>query len=258
MFDKSKKKSLLSPKFLKGLEEYIKKNYIEPSVKDLDENHTESSVNFCDGAPAGPGKKPGAFLKTGSDFRGFGHKATGSMPMLESRSSQDTKPLSLQNTQPLDNSPAEKQAYEDNEAGAVPEKEVVFMSAAMVGRSLEDVVKDLEKSFMELVFTFADQKGISDVEIQKRANIDRRAFSKLKCGTTKNPSKATALALAIALRLNLDDTKDLLSRAGLALSPCSKQDLIVRYFIEREVYDIYEINVALFEHGEQLLGSQNA
>ena len=123
-------------------------------------------------------------------------------------------------------------------------------------RSLEDAVKNLDKSFMELVFSFADQKGLTDVEVQKKANLDRKAFSKLKCGTTKNPSKSTALALAIALELNLDDTKDLLSRAGWALSPCSKQDLIVQYFIERKAYDIYEINLALFEHGEQLLGMQ--
>jgi len=123
-------------------------------------------------------------------------------------------------------------------------------------RSLEDAVKNLDKSFMELVFSFADQKGLSDVEVQKKANLDRKAFSKLKCGTTKNPSKSTALALAVALELNLDDTKDLLSRAGWALSPCSKQDLIVQYFIERKAYDIYEINLALFEHGEPLLGMQ--
>ena len=127
---------------------------------------------------------------------------------------------------------------------------------ALAARSLDDVVKNLDKTFMELVFSFADAKGMSDVEVQKKANLDRKAFSKLKCGTTKNPSKATALALAIALRLNLDDTRDLLSRAGLALSPCSRQDVIVQYFIEREAYDIYEINVALFEHGEPLLGTQ--
>ena len=96
---------------------------------------------------------------------------------------------------------------------------------------------------------------MTDVEVQKRANLDRKAFSKLKCGTTKNPSKATALALAVALKLNLDDTKDLLSRAGYALSPCSRQDIIVQYFIEKEAYDIYEINVALFEHGEATLGT---
>ncbi len=124
-------------------------------------------------------------------------------------------------------------------------------------RSLEDVVKNLDKTFMELVFSFADERGLTDVEVQKKANLDRKAFSKLKCGTTKNPSKSTALAIAIALELDLDDTKDLLSRAGFALSPCSKQDLIVQYFIEKKAYDIYEINVALFEHGEQLLGTQN-
>lgn len=123
-------------------------------------------------------------------------------------------------------------------------------------RSLDDVVNNLDKTFMELVFSFADEKGMTDVEVQKRANLDRKAFSKLKCGTTKNPSKGTALALAVALKLGLDDTKDLLSRAGFALSPCSKQDVIVQYFIEHGAYDIYEINMALFEHGEQILGSQ--
>lgn len=123
-------------------------------------------------------------------------------------------------------------------------------------RTLEDAIRNLDKTFMELVFTFADQKGITDVELQKRANLDKRTYSKLKCGTTKKPSQTTALALAIGLELNLDETKDLLSRAGLALSPCSRLDLIVEYFIEREIYNIYDINVALFEHGEPLLGSQ--
>nr|MCR5602955.1 hypothetical protein [Lachnospiraceae bacterium] len=144
--------------------------------------------------------------------------------------------------------------------GAVLTDEAVDMDVCAMpleaDRSLDDVVKNLDKTFMELVFSFADEKGMTDVEVQKKANLDRKVFSKLKCGTTKNPSKSTALALAVALELNLDDTKDLLSRAGLALSPCSKQDLIVQYFIEREAYDIYAINIALFEHGEQLLGTQ--
>ncbi|MBE5848514.1 MAG: RNase III inhibitor [Lachnospiraceae bacterium] len=128
----------------------------------------------------------------------------------------------------------------------------------VAAKSLDDVVNDLDKTFMELVFSFADKRGMTDVEVQKKANLDRKAFSKLKCGTTKNPSKSTALALAVALELDLDDTKDLLSRAGFALSPCSKQDVIVQYFIERKAYDVYEINVALFEHGEPLLGTQTA
>ena len=132
-------------------------------------------------------------------------------------------------------------------------EEPIILASMAAPRSLDDVVADLDKTFMEMVFTFADAKGISDVEVQHRANLDRKAFSKLKCGTTKNPSKPTALALAIALELNLDETKDLLSRAGYALSPCSKTDVIVQYFIEREAYSIHEVNAALFEHGEQCL-----
>ncbi len=152
-------------------------------------------------------------------------------------------------------SKANKSALEDEEEVLYSD---VCLSAPILEeeRSLDDVVNNLDKTFMELVFSFADAKGLTDVEVQKKANLDRKAFSKLKCGTTKNPSKSTALALAVALELNLDDTKDLLSRAGLALSPCSKQDVIVQYFIEKKAFDIYEINLALFEHGEQLLGTQ--
>ena len=150
-------------------------------------------------------------------------------------------------------------------AGVAPE--ATFMQAmsmaapqapAKPAKKLEDVVKNLDKSFMELVFTYADEKGITDVELQKKANINRKAFSKLKCGTTKNPSKPTALCFAIALELSLDETRDLLARAGLALSPCSKQDVIVQYFIERGAYDIYVVNEALFAHGESPIGDVEA
>ncbi len=126
---------------------------------------------------------------------------------------------------------------------------------AKPARSLDDCIKNLDKTFMELVFSFADAKGFTDVQVQRQSNLDKKTFSKLKCGNSKNPSKSTALALAVGLELNIDDTKDLLSRAGFALSPCSRRDLIVQYFIEAGVYSIDEINVALFEHDEPLLGS---
>ena len=142
--------------------------------------------------------------------------------------------------------------------GAKAKASMAFASAMQAPRqrSLDDVVKNLEKNFIELVFAFADQKGFTDVEVQKKANIDRKAFSKLKCGTTKKPSKSTALAFAIALELNLDETRDLLSRAGYALSPSIKQDVIVQYFIEKEAYDIYEINEVLAMYGEAELGAK--
>ena len=142
------------------------------------------------------------------------------------------------------------------ESAPAVEEKVAFLSECAPARSLDDCLRNLDKSFMEMVFMFADAKGIGDVLLQKKANLDKRAFSKLRCGYTRNPSKTTALALAVALELNLDETKDLLARAGYALSPCSKLDLIVRYFIEHEVYDVSVINVALFDHDEQLLGSK--
>ncbi len=123
-------------------------------------------------------------------------------------------------------------------------------------RSLEDVIGDLDKNFMEMVFTFADTKGFSDAEVQRKANIDRRAFSKLKCGTTKKPSKETALALAIGLELNLDEATDLLARAGYAFSPSIKQDVIVRYHILNKDYNILAINWDLEDHGETGLGTK--
>lgn len=152
------------------------------------------------------------------------------------------------------------ESFEDSEVpcgSAIPPMmgmTMASMAAPTSPRSLDEVVANLDKSFMELVFSFADTKGLSDVDLQKKGNIDRKAFSKLRCGTTKKPSKSTAMALAIALELNLDETKDLLSRAGYALSPCSKQDLIVQYFIENKAYDIYALNDVLSEYGELELG----
>ena len=99
-----------------------------------------------------------------------------------------------------------------------------------------------------------DDKGKTDVEVYKKANIDRKHFSKIKNNKEYKPKKETALALAIGLELSLDETKDLLSRAGFALSHASKQDLVVEYFIEIGNYDINQINEALFAFDQPQLG----
>ena len=122
-------------------------------------------------------------------------------------------------------------------------------------KSLKDYMKSMDKPFAYKLFDWIDERGMTDVECYKKANVDKKTFSKIKCNPkTYKPSKQTAVAFAIALRLNLDQTQDLLASAGLTLSRSFTFDKIIRYFIQNEIYDIFEINEALFEFDQVLLG----
>jgi hypothetical protein len=119
--------------------------------------------------------------------------------------------------------------------------------------NLDGMLNNLDKGFSETLLDLIDRTGKKDSEIYKKANVDRKLFSKIRNNADYRPSKATAIAFAIALELSMDETDDLLARAGIALSQSNKFDVIVRYFIENKKYDIFELNSVLFEFDQPLI-----
>ena len=206
------------------------------------------SVNIPFGAPA-PDAFPVDAAPAPDDFPGSTGKhdyTAKENPPHDEISHPQAK--SFPRTKPL----SDRQTNSSSEA--VCEQASMSLLDALRDRSLADLLDRKSETFSEMLLRLIDEKGMTDVEVYKRANIDRKLFSKIR-KKDYVPKKATVFALIIGLRLNMDEARDLLSRAGFAFSESLRFDIIIEYFIEHERYDIYEINETLFAFDEALLGN---
>lgn len=153
-------------------------------------------------------------------------------------------------------SPYEDDLYEDNlyeddlyEEDSDEDSEEENAFTQLHESKLEERMKHLSDSFSEYLLYLIEEKGMTNADVYKRALVDKKTFSKIKNHADYHPQKMTAMCLCMGAKLNLDETRDLLARAGYALSPCDKTDIIFSYFIENQIYDMIELDIQLEEHG---------
>ena len=143
--------------------------------------------------------------------------------------------------------------FREVSANLTEERQMPMKSS--VSMTLADALKAADIGFSEALLKLIDERGKKDSEVYKKANISKQHFSKIRNNPNYKPTKSTAIALALALELDLEQTKELIGRAGYALTNSSKFDLIIQFFIQQKNYNVVEINIALYEFDQSLLGA---
>jgi len=219
----------------------------------IDDNYCRTA-NEAEYGSTDPFRDEKAMLSETADMGGYGYTSAGAEADEEPEAERISAAFdperrrrlldfSLRNRRTREREPrAEKEA--DPMPSITPRKE----------KSLKDLIDQAGETFQEMLLRKMKEKGLSAPEVYKKANLDKKLFSKIRNNPDYVPKKQTAVALAIALKLNLDETADLIGRAGLAFSPSSKFDLIITYCIEHHNYDMFEINALLFDYDQPLLG----
>lgn len=208
----------LGERIYPDLEAYIDQNYVKEAEE---EEYSYSTSRFMDAEP-----EP---LMPRMSVANESHIGTASISRFRRRSEE-----------------RESLPYQEEEICMAPE----FIDFEEEHESrLEERIKHISDTFSEYLLYLIRSKGMENAEVYKRAIVDKKTFSKIKNNPDYHPQKITALCLCVGARLNLDETKDLLARAGYALAPCDMTDIIFSYFIENEIYDMIELDIQLEEHG---------
>lgn len=219
------KSTSLGEKLYPDLEQYIDQNYVSDKAAQeymgASSDISERKPSLFAGASTASNKKGGIEL---------------SLPPI-----QCAMPRASKAFEPADAMPV---ADMSNENEALAEYDEL-----QIEKKLNERMEHMSDTFSQYLMYLIQERNMENADVYKRAIVDKKIFSKLKNNIDYQPQKITALCLCVGAKLNLDETKDLLSRAGYALSPCSKTDIIFSYFIENEIYDMIEIDIQLEEHG---------
>lgn len=202
------------------LDSYIDQNYVE--IKEREEYPVFSSARYAAPSPSGGGRPRGFF---GNLLGGKQKESAVAQHMMSAPAM--AKPV--------------REELKDSCA------DEVFVDDEDVTRKINERMK--YRTFSQYLMFLIEQKGLENVEVYRSALVDKKTFSKIKNNEDYHPQKITALCLCMGAKLNYDEAKDLLARAGYAFSPCDKTDLIFSYFIENEIYDMVELDIQLENHG---------